>query len=89
MSDLVVWDYYIKEELRHGPSYDVELTHMDLAVEEETAIDNNDMASLNRLGQHTVTTGYDNMTRQHMDSVSFLLQELNRLEQELGHLPRR
>jgi myotubularin-related protein 5/13 len=89
MSDLVVWDYYIKEELRHGPSYDVELTHMDLAMEEETAIDNNDMASLNRLGQHTVTTGYDNMTRQHMDSVSFLLQELNRLEQELGHLPRR
>jgi len=25
MSDLVLWDYYIKEELRYGPSYDLEI----------------------------------------------------------------
>ena len=34
-SDLVIWDYYIKEELRHGPFYDPEYAEMDLAQEDE------------------------------------------------------
>ena len=35
LSDLVLWDYYIREELRHGPSYDPEYTEADLSLEED------------------------------------------------------
>jgi len=87
MSDLVIWDYYTHEELKHGPSFDIELTNLDVAFEEEAEAAS-DVGSL-RLGQATLTTGYDNMSVQHSDSVSHLLTEINRLEAELGILPRR
>ena len=28
ISDLVIWDYYVKEELRGGPAYDLEIAGM-------------------------------------------------------------
>ena len=34
-SDLVIWDYYIKEELRHGPFFDPEYAELDMAQEDE------------------------------------------------------
>lgn len=32
---LEIWQYYLDEELRHGPSYDPEVVQMDLQQEEE------------------------------------------------------
>ena len=35
LSDLVLWDYYTGEEMRHGPPYDPEYADLDLASDEE------------------------------------------------------
>ena len=59
MSDLVLWDYYIREELRHGPSFDIELASQDNDLEEEALA--GDMGGV-RLGQHTLTKGEENVT---------------------------
>lgn len=32
---LDIWDYYLNEDLKHGPSYDVEVIQMDSQQEEE------------------------------------------------------
>ena len=38
ISDLSLWDYYIKEELRSGAAYDLELAGLDLLEEESDAM---------------------------------------------------
>lgn len=32
---LDIWEYYLDEELKHGPSYDLEIIQMDSQQEEE------------------------------------------------------
>jgi len=87
MSDLVLWDYYIMEELRYGPSYDMEIAELELQQEEE--VDSlSDQPSL-RLAKHTLTHGYDNLSSDHPDMTSHLLKRIEDLETELGHLPHR
>ena len=39
MSDLVLWDYYIEEELRFGPCYDMEYAEIDLTLQDEGNLD--------------------------------------------------
>ena len=55
ISDLSLWDYYIKEELRSGPAYDLELAGLDL-LEEESDV----MVEPGQTRQ-SLTQGYDNM----------------------------
>ena len=55
ISDLLLWDYYIKEELRSGPAYDLELAGLDL-LEEESDV----MVEPGQTRQ-SLTQGYDNM----------------------------
>lgn len=33
---LDVWNYYVSEDLRHGPSYDLELIQLEACQQEET-----------------------------------------------------
>ena len=55
LSDLVLWDYYVKEELRYGPAYDLEIAGLELQQEQE--VDSlTDQPSL-RLAKHTMTRG--------------------------------
>jgi myotubularin-related protein 5/13 len=35
VSTLVIWNYYLGEELKHGPSYDIEIVGLDIEQEEE------------------------------------------------------
>lgn len=35
ISNLKVWDYYLKEDLAHGPSYDLEVVEKEVRMEEE------------------------------------------------------
>lgn len=35
LANLQVWQYYLREELRHGPSYDIEIVQLDREQEEE------------------------------------------------------
>ena len=55
ISDLSLWDYYIKEELRSGPAYDLELAGLDLLEEESDVMVEPGQA------RHSITRGYDNM----------------------------
>lgn len=81
ISDLKIWNYYIDEELRHGPSYDYELVHMDLEQEEEFS-NVSDVTS-----RECIIAGYDCLSRADVDICTGLLQEICHLESELGHLP--
>lgn len=41
ISNLKIWDYYLTEDLAHGPSYDIELAYKELQlVEEQEGADN-------------------------------------------------
>lgn len=35
MANLEIWQYYLREELRYGPSYDIEIVQLDSQQEEE------------------------------------------------------
>ncbi|XP_023320914.1 myotubularin-related protein 13 isoform X8 [Eurytemora carolleeae] len=82
MSDLVLWDYYIEEELRFGPCYDMEYAEIDLTLQDEGNLDP-------RETNKTLTKGYDTMVRDHPNSSSKLLKDIQDLETELGYLPHR
>ena len=84
MSDLVLWDYYVREELRFGPPYDLEIAGLETAQEEELETTNGEVV----VAKQSLTFGYDNLTVEHPESTAALLGEVCRLEMELGHLPR-
>ena len=54
-SDLVLWDYYTKEELRYGAPYDMEIAGLELQQEEE--VDSLTDQSNSKLSKHTLTNG--------------------------------
>ncbi|XP_043190119.1 myotubularin-related protein 13-like isoform X3 [Amphibalanus amphitrite] len=83
LSSLLLWDYYCGETLARGPSYDLEVVALDGQRQEETeAADGSASAS----GRRTLTAGYD-PPHQLSDVFSYYLEEIHRLETELGHLP--
>lgn len=86
--DLEIWEYFLREELRHGPSYDPELLDLDLAAEDELN-SSTDTVSLSPSDAQktTLTSGYDCLPRASVDCCSALLEEIAALEAELGALP--
>lgn len=83
---LDIWDYYLNEDLHHGPNYDPEIVQMDSQQEEEAeaAEGNADKSS-----RKVVTLGYDCVDQCVPDAFSHLFEETHRLETELGHLPQK
>ncbi|CAH2010931.1 unnamed protein product [Acanthoscelides obtectus] len=81
---LEVWNYYLDEELRYGPAYDPEVVQMDAQQEEET-----EAADGVHRTRKIVAKGYDNIQRAVPDAFSHLLEEVHRLETDLGHLPQK
>lgn len=80
-----VWDYYLDEDLHHGPSYDPEVIQMDTQQEEEAeAADGSSKSS-----RKSVAVGYDCIDKVVPDAFSHLLEEIHKLETELGHLPQK
>ena len=80
----MLWDYYLGEELRYGPPYDLEVSELEAAMEQEEG-----EAATSQSGGLNLTYGYDNLEVEHRDSVSHMLGQIERLETELGYLPRR
>ena len=87
ISDLVLWDYYVKEELRGGPAYDLEIAGMEADAEDEA--DGSMISDTGLLTRGSLTLGYDNMATDHPDMISHLLATIESLETELGYLPHR
>ncbi|XP_039295345.1 LOW QUALITY PROTEIN: myotubularin-related protein 13 [Nilaparvata lugens] len=86
LANLDVWRYYLREELSHGPSYDLEVIQMDTQQEEEAEAAD---GIINKSSRKVVTLGYDDVDRHAPDAFSYLLEEIHRIETELGHLPQK
>lgn len=82
---LEIWQYYIDEELSHGPSYDLEIIQMDSQQEEQAEAAD----GIGNKSRRIISFGYDGINRTVPDAFSHLLEEVHRLETELGHLPQK
>ena len=74
LANLVVWDYYIEENLAHGPPYDLEL------VVKETQQQASEMAfgdeALESTGRVTMNNCYNNVTLNMPNAFTSYLQVL-------------
>uniref|UniRef100_A0A0P5TBM6 SET domain binding factor n=1 Tax=Daphnia magna TaxID=35525 RepID=A0A0P5TBM6_9CRUS len=87
VSNLVLWDYFLTEELSYGSPYDLEVNAMDLAqAEEARAMEGPSIPPSRR---RAVKMGYDGVQHHLPDVFSYMLDEIRRLETELGHLPQK
>lgn len=82
---LEIWQYYLDEQLAYGPSYDLEVIQLDSQQEEEAEAADGITKSTRKI----VTLGYDGINRCVPDAFSHLLEEIHKLETELGHLPQK
>ncbi|XP_045866677.1 myotubularin-related protein 5 isoform X3 [Meles meles] len=80
VSNLKVWDFYTEETLAEGPPYDWELAQGPPEPPEEERPDGGAPQSRRRV----VWPCYDSRPRAQPDAISRLLEELQRLETELG-----
>ncbi|XP_054998977.1 myotubularin-related protein 5 isoform X4 [Sorex araneus] len=80
VSNLKVWDFYTEETLAEGPPYDWELAQGPPEPPEEERPDGSAPQSKRRV----VWPCYDSRPRAQPDAISRLLEELQRLETELG-----
>ncbi|XP_057364359.1 myotubularin-related protein 5 isoform X6 [Manis pentadactyla] len=85
VSNLKVWDFYTEETLSEGPPYDWELAQGPPEPPEEERPDGGAPQSRRRV----VWPCYDSRPRAQPDAISRLLEELQRLETELGRPPER
>ncbi|XP_069485607.1 myotubularin-related protein 5 isoform X5 [Ambystoma mexicanum] len=86
ISNLKVWDYYTKETLSEGPSYDWELVQALHEQAEESERQDNSAPQTKR---KIIWPCYDNRSRVEPDAITHLLEELHSLEMELGQIPER
>ena len=87
VSNLQLWDYFLTEELCHGPPYDLEVGPMDLAQAEEARV--TEGPSISPSQRRTVAVGYDAVQLHQPDMFTHQLDEIRRVETELGHLPQK
>lgn len=82
ISNLKVWDFYMEETLSEGPSYDWELRSWQERPAQEASEkpDSGGLKSQRRI----VWPCYDNVCKMAPDAITKLLQDLQRLEAELG-----
>uniref|UniRef100_A0A8D2BGX1 Myotubularin-related protein 5 n=1 Tax=Sus scrofa TaxID=9823 RepID=A0A8D2BGX1_PIG len=85
VSNLKVWDFYTEETLAEGPPYDWELAQGPPEPPEEERPD----AGAPQSRRRVVWPCYDSRPRAQPDAISRLLEELQRLETELGRPPER
>ena len=71
ISNLRIWDYYIKEDLAHGPSYDFEAVAKERRIEEEQMMIDGPLAPSPR----KILNGcYDNVEQLQPDAFVHMLQ---------------
>lgn len=85
LSNLKIWDYYVTEDLAHGPSYDIEVTQREIRQNE----DQEPVETIGQPRRKVVNVCYDNILIQQPDNFQWQFQEIHKLENDLGHLPRK
>ncbi|XP_078332157.1 myotubularin-related protein 13-like isoform X3 [Crassostrea virginica] len=81
ISNLRIWDYYLLEDLAHGPAYEIETTNKEIQISEEEKTDSSGQPLLRKI----VNGCYDNVLLQQPNAFRLMLQELHKLETDLGH----
>ena len=71
VSNLVIWDYFILEDLAHGPSYDLEIVAEEMRMEEEAELADNPSAMAVR---RIVNGCYDDVSHMQPEACVHLLQ---------------
>ena len=73
ISDLAVWDYFTREELRAGPAYDLEIAGAEagagLGAETAETADGSMISECGLVTRPSLTLGYDNLSIDHPDMV--------------------
>lgn len=85
LPNLELWHYYTSEELAHGAPYDPEIIQMDNQHEEEVLAAD----GLHTSERKVVTLGYNKIENYVPDAFTYLLEDIHKLELELGHLPQK
>lgn len=85
LPNLELWQYYTSEELAHGAPYDPEIIQMDNQHEEEMLAAD----GLRTSERKVVTLGYNKVDHYIPDAFTYLLEDIHKLELELGHLPQK
>uniref|UniRef100_T1JDW2 Myotubularin-related protein 13 n=1 Tax=Strigamia maritima TaxID=126957 RepID=T1JDW2_STRMM len=79
ISNLRIWDYYLDEDLRHGPSYELEV--------DPTGDEENDIPR--QSSRRVISSSYDNVQQTIPNAFTNLLEEIHHLEIKAGHLPQK
>ncbi|XP_062850803.1 myotubularin-related protein 5 isoform X2 [Trichomycterus rosablanca] len=85
ISNLKVWDFYTEETLSEGPSFDWELVRGKTEGPEEERAETTAPKSQRRV----VWPCYDRLSKVVPDAITKLLQDVQNLEAELGHVSER
>ncbi|XP_054159032.1 myotubularin-related protein 13-like [Oppia nitens] len=82
-SSLKIWDYYLNEELAHGPSYDIELVGMEHHRQEvlEATTSESDKSQ-----RKIITACYDSIIHSEPNCFQNLLHIIKGLEEELNYM---
>jgi myotubularin-related protein 5/13 len=86
ISSLKLWDYYIGEDLAHGPSYDIEVVNMEHQRQEELEATTNDSE---KTGRKIINSCYDSVTHAQPNCFTNLLEQVRNLEEELNYMPQK
>ena len=71
VSNLHVWEYYLKEDLARGPSYDFEVIQKEIRLDEDQALIEGPLVPSPRL---VLNAAYDNNEQVQPDAFTYFLQ---------------
>ena len=70
LSNLKIWDYYLIEDLAHGPSYDIEVTQREIRQNE----DQEPVETIGQPRRKVINGCYDNILIQQPDNFQWQFQ---------------
>ncbi|KAI4880301.1 hypothetical protein NFI96_031722 [Prochilodus magdalenae] len=86
ISNLKVWDFYTEETLSEGPSFDWELVQGKPEGHTEDAATDKPETAAPKSQRRVVWPCYDSLSKVLPDAITKLLQDVQTLEAELGHV---
>ncbi|UXI15807.1 hypothetical protein NH340_JMT01750 [Sarcoptes scabiei] len=84
LPSLKVWEYYVGEELAHGPSYDLEVMNMERHRPDDMEINNDNTNEKSCLRRFVVNSIYDSVDHVLPNCFIQLLDQIKLLEGELN-----
>lgn len=82
ISNLLIWDYYLDEQLNHGPSYDFEVVQMEKQRREE--VEATSEGDKDKSKRTIIDASHDCITHWQPASFEEMLEKIQSMEMELG-----